>query len=95
MTKWEFCSIYPIEEYRHWLVPYGEGYKENFTVEGGTREEVPDDPHDLAKLIAQLGEEGWELVGCGNVSEVRHALYFKRPKEEDLTEEKETVKSGK
>ena len=44
MTKWEFCSIYPIEEYRHWLVPYGEGFKENFTVEGGTREEVPDDP---------------------------------------------------
>ena len=87
MTKWEFCSIYPIEEYKHWLVPYGEGFKENFTVDGGTREEVPDDPHDLARLIAQLGEDGWELGGTGNVSEVRHALYFKRPIEEEQLDE--------
>jgi hypothetical protein len=89
MTKWEFCSIYPIEEYRHWLVPYGDGFKETFTLEGGKREEVPDDPHDLARSIAQLGEDGWELVGCGNVSEVRHALYFKRPKGEPESEDEE------
>lgn len=28
----------------------------------------------VAQLIAQLGDEGWELVG------VDHILYFKRPK---------------
>lgn len=28
-----------------------------------------------AKTIAQLGEEGWEMVGC-----ITLTLYFKRPK---------------
>ena len=37
---------------------------------------------DITKRISRLGEDGWEMVGCGNVSEVRHALYFKRPIEE-------------
>lgn len=41
---------------------------------------------ELDQLIAQLGENGWELVGIGPVtymeSDVAHFLYFKRLKEE-------------
>jgi len=34
----------------------------------------------VAQLIAQLGEEGWEMVGCGSLQERKHCIYFKRPK---------------
>ena len=37
-------------------------------------------PNAVAQYIAQLGDEGWEMVGGGNVSESSHYLYFKRPK---------------
>ena len=36
----------------------------------------------LAKCIAGLGLEDWEMVGATVVSEYYHALYFKRPIEE-------------
>jgi len=32
------------------------------------------------QLIAQLGDEGWEMVGAGNIHHSSHCLYFKRPK---------------
>ncbi len=32
----------------------------------------------VAQLIAQLGEEGWEMVGSGNTGSGHHSLYFKR-----------------
>lgn len=34
----------------------------------------------VAQLIAQLGDEGWEMVGSGNLSVWIHSLHFKRPK---------------
>lgn len=36
----------------------------------------------VMQAIARLGEEGWELVGCGNDDPAGHMLYFKRPKQE-------------
>lgn len=37
--------------------------------------------YSLAKTIAELGAEGWEMVGCGNVAVDMHFLYFKRPRQ--------------
>jgi hypothetical protein len=34
----------------------------------------------VAQFIAQLGEDGWEMIGAGTVREgSSHCLYFKRP----------------
>ncbi len=35
--------------------------------------------YDLSQMIAGLGDKGWEMVGCGNVDQRRHTIYFKRP----------------
>jgi hypothetical protein len=35
--------------------------------------------NDVAKVLARLGDEGWEMVGCGAVFASGHFLYFKRP----------------
>ena len=34
---------------------------------------------EVAIVLAQLGDEGWEMVGCGAVFAAGHFLYFKRP----------------
>ena len=34
----------------------------------------------VGQFIAQLGEEGWEMVGAGNEAAGVHCLYFKCPK---------------
>ena len=34
---------------------------------------------EVATVLAQLGEQGWEMVGCGSVFASGHFLYFKRP----------------
>jgi hypothetical protein len=33
----------------------------------------------VASFIAQLGAEGWEMVGTGSVSGRWYCIYFKRP----------------
>ncbi len=32
----------------------------------------------IADFLNALGGQGWEMVGCGNISAERHCLYFKR-----------------
>ncbi len=32
----------------------------------------------VAKKIAQLGDEGWDMVGAGITGQGSHAVYFKR-----------------
>lgn len=86
MTKWEYCSIYPVyyDREQGWLVPglLGiKGYKGTFMISGATREKL-ENPNALAQKITQLGQEGWEMSGCGTVSRNQHVIYFKRPIEE-------------
>ena len=83
MQKWEYCVVTPyhVETNEYWVTKF---YR--FTSRGA---ELVKDFGKLpqksradacAQLIAQLGEESWELAGAGNVAEIVHALYFKRPK---------------
>lgn len=55
---------------------HGEELVTDFRVGSGT----PADPNAVARLIAHLGENGWEMVGAGNEDESFHTLYFKRLK---------------
>jgi hypothetical protein len=35
---------------------------------------------EVARRVAQLGDEGWEMVGTGISGQGSHAIYFKRRK---------------
>lgn len=54
-----------------------------FTAEGEKIESLSAEPdcsqrNMVAKKIAQLGDEGWEMVGMGITGQGSHAVYFKR-----------------
>ncbi len=38
-----------------------------------------DEGNDIAKVIARLGSEGWEMSGTGSTGADHHTIYFKRP----------------
>ena len=79
MQKWEYCAIVGISRNNEKLFPYYPGIW-HFTDLGiqASRIHSPE-ADEVAKTIAQLGEQGWEMVGAGNVSDNYHTLYFKRP----------------
>lgn len=79
MQKYEYCAVYQITQMEGWLTGVGMVYQEVFTEQGATRRDVEHNPDALARLIAGLGKDGWEMVGAGTVTEHYHALYFKRP----------------
>jgi hypothetical protein len=66
MQKWEYCAVEP----NHLVY---------FTSKGDQRQEFGKNMRmwepTRAKVIAQLGEQGWEMVGA----DIR-GVYFKRPK---------------
>ena len=86
MNKWEYCVLGAIKgiDSRGLLgnfpriVFFGlDGISRNVSLTGGN-EQV-----NIAKAIAQLGAEGWEMVGNGVVPfgtepPPHHVLYFKR-----------------
>jgi hypothetical protein len=84
MQKWEYCMLTGI-------VPLGGGIDSEEHLQY-FRSDPPEivkirrtaqlQRHQvLAQTIAQLGEEGWEMVGCVFAGHLGHHLYFKRPKE--------------
>jgi hypothetical protein len=92
MQKWEYCCVGPIKAdvgswkghypYLRFFEPDGLHDKRIKGERGLTEEAV------LAATVAHLGEEGWEMVGCGIVGDLsagsgdlKHLLYFKRPKQ--------------
>lgn len=87
MQKWEYCIIDGIETqtlispavggwfYKGLMTGKGiELADYNCKLTGLTKGDT------VSQCIAQLGDDGWEMVGAGNMSESRHCLYFKRPK---------------
>jgi hypothetical protein len=97
MTQWEYCTIGPLG---FGLRPYATK-QENVTIkyirsngvdESTFIEKEKDLSRLVARLIAFLGKEGWEMVGTGTViasynvgtaltsgGNPAHILYFKRP----------------
>jgi hypothetical protein len=82
MQKWEYCVITG-------LVPWAEGVdsEDHLQYFGPGPTEIYDfkntigrrRPEVIAETIAQLGEQGWEMVGCAFAGHRGHHLYFKRP----------------
>ncbi len=79
MQNWEYLSL----EIRLKVISFN-AHKPQIYVNGN---EVPDSNNmnmdDIARLMTyanELGAKGWEMVGCGNTGEYRHAIYFKRLK---------------
>jgi hypothetical protein len=90
MQKWEYCVVGPIIKnfggsdfagyypYLAVLTNQGPQTRAIFGESG-----MSENDH-LANTIAQLGEAGWEMIGCGSTGGkyvTSHLLYFKRPKE--------------
>jgi hypothetical protein len=85
MSKWEYCVVVGLRRSGNNTVTTYYPSVEYFTPQGMEVVEVHhqnkrDEITQLVQTIAQLGEEGWEMVGCGNNSEVTHSIYFKRLK---------------
>jgi len=82
MQKWEYCAITGISGGGNLLFPVTNPSNAILVKFTGEKQEwgggVNDHDH-LAQIIARLGIEGWEMVGCGNIRENIHAMYFKRP----------------
>lgn len=87
MPKWEYCvleSMSSVQDHQDTGKQKNEIYL--LTEDGPklvlNRQGVPKGQWGLAigKLLARLGDEGWELVGCGSTGQAYHSLYFKRPK---------------
>lgn len=80
--QWEYCAVVGVfHSYmnRHLAPKYPAIWR--FTPNGVQVTEIKSrDPEQVTLTIAQLGEEGWEMVGCGNLDVAEHAIYFKRPR---------------
>jgi hypothetical protein len=83
MQKWEYCAVGPVA-----FAPEGPaGYDAVLAAFSAARLKSTD-TDEIARTIARLGEEGWEMVGCGDIGPrplstgIMHYLYFKRPKQE-------------
>ena len=82
MQKWEYCVVGPIKELGG--LPAGQYPKISYyTPEGRKGTQIKGDfgeTEAIAKVVANLGCDGWEMVGCGSVNEATlHFIYFKRP----------------
>ena len=87
MQKWEYCTLGPIEfSSTSWKWIPNEPTRIVFTTKGIKEEgfkidetsSLTDVQDEVATVLAQLGEQGWEMVGCGSVFASGHFLYFKR-----------------
>ncbi len=85
--QWEYCAITGVakKEGRRGFNPYYPAIW-HFTNQGVKIVEIKGDERtQVAQAIAQLGQDGWEMVGCVSEATGRttssHALYFKHPAE--------------
>ncbi len=87
MQKWEYCTLGPIEfSSASWKWIPNEPTLIKFTKNGMAEEgfkidetsTLKDVQDEVARVITKMGDEGWEMVGCGAVFASGHFLYFKR-----------------
>ena len=79
MQKWEYCVVGPIKQNFMGYYPQ----ITFFTSEGEQTKSISDEKgmsetEILARTLASLGNDGWEMVGCGSTGRETHLLYFKR-----------------
>jgi hypothetical protein len=81
--RWEYCALSRAAV----GVSRGGLYSITYFRDGGAQlveaEELATERYGPAKAIAQLGQEGWEMVGEGPLDAragATNAIYFKRPR---------------
>lgn len=86
MQKWEYCAIASLHAPvgLPGITPYYPKLS-RFTQSGLQvtdlgRKGGKGEQDYVAQLIAQMGEDGWEMVGIFQTGEKEHGIYFKRPK---------------
>jgi hypothetical protein len=83
MAGWEYCAVKGIRGLdigKRDLQTYNPAVW-CFTSEGVETVEIKGrEAAEVGRTIAQLGHEGWEMVGCGNLYADTHVVYFKRLK---------------
>jgi hypothetical protein len=84
MQQWEYCAISYVEppSFEKGLLEVRYPILKRFTEDGGVTEgfDVSRGWADISQAIYQLGEQGWEMVGCSDTASY-HIIYFKRPKQ--------------
>ena len=89
MQKWEYCSLGPFRDaswggYYPRLTYYTDKGPKHFSMKEFNKD--IETSEGLARTIAALGNDGWEMVGFGAVpgrhDEAHHIIYFKRPIED-------------
>lgn len=81
MQRWEYCAVVGIGRINLSRKPRplfpAIWY---FGVDGIQVVELKgQEAHEVARAIALLGEQGWEMTSSGNLGDATHAIYFKRP----------------
>ncbi len=77
-SKWEYCRFEDLQSGGFvdakliFFTPDGE------KIENLAANQVSSQRTMVAMRIAQLGDEGWEMVGTGVTGQGSHAVYFKR-----------------
>lgn len=83
--QWEYAMIGPFKHDGRMVGHFPKLFR--YTSDGIEEQEIPHSggsPQQYqvaARLIAQLGMDGWEMSGCGNVGQNLHVIYFKRPRQ--------------
>jgi hypothetical protein len=95
LTRWEFCTIGFLGPHLKHITSYNNKINIlKFTQDGietlSLDEKFENNQDNIAALVAVLGRQGWEMVGCGSagyygqLSRMQnglqgHMIYFKRP----------------
>lgn len=81
MIKWEYCVITGLQYKPYGLAPF---YPQllMYHPQGAQQTNLTgkNESDKVARLIAELGEQGWQMAGTFQESEGVHGIYFKRPK---------------
>lgn len=82
MQKWEYCVI---DGFQGGMTYYPRCYRLTdkgfeFVSDFKDRPKDVSEQDAVGRFIAQLGDEGWEMVGAGVTGDFMHRVYFKRPK---------------
>ena len=80
MQKWEYCVVTGVSARRHaGLFVMDKSQIQRFTCEG-LKEMMKLDNIHFGQAVAELGLDGWEMVGMGTAhAGALHCIYFKRP----------------
>jgi len=80
-VKWEYCRLTGCKDVGYdspHLIFYTQKGQTDETLSGPSSFSGLGDIDKIAMRIAQLGLDGWEMVGAVNTSASEHCVYFKR-----------------